>query len=254
MSKRVKSRGSTIRNIIGGGVPIVLIIVGIMLEIGGLMLLLFKGIDVIIDESVLSIPRSFYGEVEIGVPPYRIVYENISLVRNVELIGGVAKDISEFSIKNRSYYPIIITIRARSIKQPINLYIQFINASTNTVIGGITPSNSTPYLDGQFIVDAVLPQGSYRVNVLSNYNTTIYYLAVSGIAIVNNTRSVLGINFSPQTAYNYFIKYVKGLNVTYLAISIFTMNIGSMFIVIGTIMFIGKDTLLMRLGSRKRMK
>ncbi len=218
---------------------LVIIAIGLALYIAGWGLIVTTGAKVVLDESFISVPRTFSGEVEIGTSRSPISYKNISSTRNVTLYPGREVPILNFTVgEHEYYYPLIITLSAHSEKPPIQLSVVFYNLTNQSPIGFITPTNSSTTINGQYLVDAELHNGSYTVKVLSNSVVHINELTISGLQITRVNRTAITVRFSPETAYTYAIKYVKGIDFPNIWLSASLITTGTIAMLMGFAIFI----------------
>lgn len=218
----------------------VVMVIGILMFIGGWLYMLFFGvIDVVTRSYTISIPRKYHGELVLSPSGgVRLNLGTVTEIYNTSIKKGVIENATIFEVKNTSFYIVSIKIRGENIDNtPVSLVVSLKNLDSNNYVGSAYFANKSKYALGEMPLTSYLGEGRYVLELMSNEDMTIDYLAVRGLRYENITSPILSITFSPQEFNQQTLYYIEKVDIRNLWISMFMIISGTITLIAAFMMY-----------------
>jgi len=212
----------------------VFMIIGLaLILIGGLYIAFSPNVvDVIKKEYLVSIPRKYYGEIVLSPEGgQRLVSENILEIYNITIEGGILKTIANFNT-NKTYFFVTARVEGTSSVSPINMVL-YLSGVNGTKVGGAQYINNSNAIESEnILVFSQLPQGNYKLEVLSNTNIFVKRIVVRGMYYKDIPYTIMSLELRPEEFQHHMLYYIDRIDFRGLQIAMVTMLLGFAMIII----------------------
>lgn len=218
----------------------VVIVIGILMFIGGWLYMLFFGIiDMETRSYTISIPRKYYGELVLSPSGgVRLNLGTVAEIYNTSIKKGVIENATIFEVINTSFYMVFIKIRGENIDNtPVSLVASLKNLDSNSYVGSAYFANKSKYAIGEMPLTSYLGKGRYILELMSNEDMIIDYIAVRGLRYENVTSPILSITFSPQEFNQQTLYYIEKVDIRNLWVSMFMIISGTVTLIVSFMIY-----------------
>lgn len=217
----------------------VFMIIGLILVLVGGFYLVFSSnvISIVKKEYLISIPRKYYGEIILSPEGgQRLVSETILEIHNVTIERGMLRTVASFNI-NKTYFFVTARVEGNSFNSPINMVL-YLSGVNGTKIGGAQYINRTNVIESEnILVFSQLPQGNYKLEILSNTDIFIKNIVLRGMYYKDIPYTIMSLELRPEEFQHHVLYYIDKIDFKGLWISIFIMMLGFTAIVISFMMY-----------------
>jgi len=218
----------------------VLMIIGLILVlVGGFYLVLSSdAVNVVRKEYAISIPNRYYGEIILSPEGgQRLVSEAILEIHNITIERGMLRTIASFNT-NKTYLFVTARVIGNSSDSPINMVL-YLSDVNGTKIGGAQYINRTNVIESEnILVFSQLPQGNYKLEILSNTDMFIRSITLRGIYYKDIRYPIISLELRPEQFQHHELYYIDKIDFKGLWISIFIMMLGFTVIVTSFMIYI----------------